>query len=128
MHYSHLYRYNEEIQNFLLYDPQVYRVRIQRKDVNKQIASWYIALCRDNSWHFKSDQQLHDTIEIDKYKIDYCIGWIKYCNQVLAECTLNFDQDLIYEDLPEMKNMGYLKSPEPSNYLEILDMVKTLNF
>lgn len=128
MHYSHLYRYSTEIQNFLLTDSQVYRIRIQRRSVNSQVASWYIALCRDNHWHFKSNTQPNDKIEIDLYKIEYCIGWIKYCNQILAECTLPFDQNLIYEDLPEMTNLGYVKTPEPSNYLEILDAVNSLNY
>lgn len=125
-HYIDLHRYGPEISSHIL--DEAYKVRIRRKDFFKQVASVYISVCR-NRWHYHGNIDslaFEDALPIDIERFQRNIEHIKMCNNVLQNAPIKYDQDLYYEDLPMMTGCGYQITPEPSNYDEILNTVKTL--
>jgi LPS sulfotransferase NodH len=123
-HFIHLDRYGTDISDYLL--REAYKIRIRRKDFVKQVASLYIAEERNNYWHFRNTEQLNlvDTVLIDTAKIKQSISYLKYANYRLDCAPVNFDLDLYYEDLPIINDAGYYIVPKPSNYNELLDIIK----
>ena len=126
IHYIHLNRYRSDITNYLI--ENAYKIRIRRKNIVEQIASFYIATERGLRWHFRNTDQLNlvDTLNIDIAKIKQNILYIKYANYKLKSAPINFDLDLYYEDLPEMTDAGYYIVPKPSNYNELLSTITEL--
>ncbi len=124
----HLYNlnlYGNEIEEYLRYSPEVYRIRIRRKDIVDQIASFYIALQRNKKWHYrnKEDTMINDRILIDTKIISYSINFIKDSNRKLNETDIQFDQDIWYEDLGVLHNLNFYKAPAPTNINEIRSII-----
>jgi hypothetical protein len=105
---------------------EAYRIRIRRKDLVKQVTSFYIAQARGNKWHFKNNIQLNDTITIDPIRINDTIKFIKETNKNLDNCSITFDEDIWYEDLLNIDMTGFHRTPEPINYNEIIAAVENI--
>lgn len=127
LHYMHLYRYGRTMANYLTMSDQVYRIRIRRRDVVQQIASFYIALARQNKWHFKhEDQPDHAAIIVDPAKLNQAKWHILHSNKELDTTSVKFNMDLFYEDLPKIEDPKYRPTPEPANYIEVLQAVRDI--
>ena len=127
LHYMHLYRYGRMMAEYLKTSDQAYRIRIRRKDIVQQIASFYIALSRQNKWHFKhEDQPDHAAIILHPAKLNQAKWYILHSNQDLDTSPVKFDMDLFYEDLPKIEDPKYRPTPEPANYAEILQAVRDI--
>jgi hypothetical protein len=127
-HLVHIHRYDPKIAEFLTTSDSIFRIRIQRKDLIKQIASFYIAISRNNYWHHRTNDstKLVDTIEINKSLLAKHISYILRSNKIIKESNIKFDLDLYYEDLPKMDNLTFYVNPKPTNYQEILDVVSEM--
>ena len=125
-HYIHLYRYRNDISDYLL--SNAYKIRIRRRNFINQVASIYIATARGKKWHFKKNDQLTlvDSIPIDLEIIKKYISYMASANDKLNSAPINFDLDLFYEDLPKMTDDDYYIVLKPSNYDEILDTIAKL--
>lgn len=124
-HLMNIERYSPEIANFFTTSDSVFRIRIQRKDLIKQIVSYYIAVSRGNKWHYRNVNELDivDNISIDNSMLQNHVKHIIRGNKILKESKINFDLNLFYEDLPEMNNLSFYINPKPVNYQEIFDAV-----
>ena len=127
-HLMNIERYSPEISNFFTTSDSVFRIRIQRKDLIKQIVSFYIAVSRGNKWHYRHANELDivDKIDIDHNMLQAHVKHIIRSNKILKESQINFDLDLFYEDLPKMDNLSFYVNPKPTNYQEILDAVSKI--
>lgn len=127
-HLLNIHNYPSDISTFLTTSDSVFKIRIQRKDVIKQIASFYIATMRGR-WHFRSENAstIINTVPIDIQLLSGHVQYITKANKVIQESTIRFDLDLIYEDLPKMDNLTYYVNPKPTNYQEILDAIKLVS-
>jgi hypothetical protein len=113
--------YSDDIKNFLL-SSATSKVRIRRRDVVSQTASFYISMYRNWKFHYfdKNSLDIADTIPVkDDQNMDYVIKEILNANKKINECNLQFDLDLYYEDLPSLDETGHNKTPKPLNYDEI---------
>ena len=127
-HLMNIERYSPEIANFFTTSDSVFRIRIQRKDLIKQIVSYYIAVSRGNKWHYRHANELgiFDKLNIDQNMLQAHVKHIIRSNKILKESQINFDLDLFYEDLPKMDNLSFYVNPKPTNYQEILDAVSKI--
>lgn len=127
IHYARLYKYSIPTRQYLLESPNIYKIRIQRRDVVKQTASFFIAISRSLKWLYKTDTPINDTIKINDLHIDYSIKTIQFFNAKLKHCNLNFDLDLYYEDLDfsSLEHKPYYPTPQPLNYEEIVNTIKS---
>lgn len=123
-HYFRIHLYDKEIIDYMLYN--AYKIRIRRKDFVKQVTSFYIAQSRGDKWHFRNNIQLNDTIIIDTDKINDAIRFLKETNEKLDRCDIKFDEDIWYEDLPNVSMTSFRRTPEPINYNEIVETVKNI--
>jgi len=126
-HLYNLHLYNTNIVEYLTESKEVFKIRIRRRNIIEQISSLYIAMIRKNAWHFRNKEstQFSDTIPKDVMLLIKCIQIIKNSNSLINNTKIQFDQDLFYEDLVDLGDVGFYKSPEPSNYSDILDFVKS---
>ena len=93
-----------------------------------QIASFYIAKCRNNKWHYRHSAETKrvDTIPIDLEKLNFCVRYIIDNNKILDDTDIIFDKDLFYEDIEYFDNKTYYKTPQPDNYEDILVHIKKI--
>lgn len=123
-HYFRLELYDKNVvNNFLTYG---YKIRIRRRNVVKQIASQYIAVKRNKTYHyFDKDDCNTGPIEIVESEIDSRSEVILDANSVLDNAPIDFDLDLWYEDLEIPENFSsQIVTPKPSNYLELCDIIQ----
>ena len=127
-HLYNLHRYGNNIATELSYSDAVFRIRIRKRDVISQIASFYIAKCRNNKWHYRHSAETKrvDTIPIDLEKLNFCVRYIIDNNKILDDTDIIFDKDLFYEDIEYFDNKTYYKTPQPNNYEDILVHIKKL--
>lgn len=127
IHYGQLYKYSIPTRQYLLKSPDVYKIRIQRRDVVKQTASFFIAISRSLKWLYRTDTPINDTIKINDLYIDYSIRTIRFFNTQLKHCNLDFDLDLYYEDLDfsSLEHKPYYPTPQPLNYEDIVNTIKS---
>jgi hypothetical protein len=98
-------------------------IKLSRKDVLNQIASFYVC-CKTNSWHFTLDDPIQSyNVEIEEGLIDYAINCILKNNSDLDKLTYPFNLKVFYEDL-NIVGTKYVSYPKPTNYLEIVDAIK----
>jgi hypothetical protein len=126
-HLTSIHAYPTEISKFLTTSDTVFRIRIQRKELVKQIASYYIAILRSR-YHFHTLKEIDyvDTLPIHNKLLEEFILDIARSNKILSESQIKFDLDLIYEELPIMDNLNFYVVPKPTNYQEILDAITVL--
>lgn len=113
--------YDEDIKDFLL-SSVTSKIRLRRRDVVSQMASLYIAMYRNFTYHYfdKNNLNQHDPIEIkDDQNMDWVIHEILTANKLLDNCDVKFDLELYYEDLPLLDETGFNKTPLPENYVDI---------
>jgi hypothetical protein len=128
-HLTNLHKYPPYLKNFFKTSESVFRIRIQRRIFLDQVTSLYIAVKRNNKWHYETAIETNfvpDTIEIDKDLLDRQIRHIYRCNKALKNSQINFDLNLYYEDLPVMDNLDLYKTPKPLNYQEIRDITTVM--
>jgi LPS sulfotransferase NodH len=110
-----------------------FRIKLQRKDVVAQIASFYIAQKRRNFYYDASTDwtlmaEYTQDIEIDECNIDEQITSInKYNNHSfsqLEKMNIKFDEELYYEDLGSIEITNSAKTPLPHNYDELLNAIR----
>jgi hypothetical protein len=123
IHARHLFKFYQPcIIDELLNSTTVYRVKIKRKNIINQIASFYMAKLT-NTWGYLDNNVLVNDVIIDISKIKSAIHIIKQFNKDLDEVNTNFDLELFYEDLSPQPDNCYKKTPRPSNYNIIIDAV-----
>ena len=109
---------------------QSFRVRLRRRDVVKQIASWYL-ICLTQIPHYRKQppesvyNAVDNQINIDTDLLPYCIQTIKHCNHGLDTWPHPIDADLYYEDLDLNTSSLYI-NPKPSNYSLLVDTITKL--
>lgn len=125
-HYSHLDQYGTDIVEYLL--KHAFLIRIRRRDIVKQIASFYIAQARQFKWHFTQPEELamNDIVPIKHNNLASTVEEIFEFNNAIDSSTIKFDLDLYYEDLPKIQNTKYFLTPQPQNYQELLAEVEKL--
>jgi hypothetical protein len=123
VHYRNLNEemgYTKEMLDYLLNSDEVLRIRLYRRDVVSQIASYYTAATRNNYyWNFvNGDPDPRDILDIDMNQMIKRTEHILYWNNQLRKCSINFDFDLYYEDFPEIKSYEtkWVVAPKPLNY------------
>lgn len=116
--------YDKGIIDFL-FSPATSKIKLKRRDIISQVASLYISLCRNETYHYRNLNELNvvDTVPIEYINIDFCIRNIKRANDALDTYT-NFDLELYYEDFLTLDNVSFYKTPQPLNYEEIKDEIK----
>lgn len=101
-----------------------YLIRITRRSVIEQIASFYIATTM-NIWHQTQRSQTRDyDVPIDKTRLQNAKTRIVKTNQDLAAMPYGYHLDLAYEDISfDTQFMVYKK---PGNYEALLNEVAAL--
>ena len=129
VHLYHLDRYDAAITEFLTQSDSVFRIKLQRRDVIKQIASHYIGRVRKNKWRYlfenRSDDPCcyTDSVPVHASILKNSITQIVDQNRAFVDCPIKFDLELLYEDLPVMHGTGDRITPKPANYQEIIDAI-----
>lgn len=122
--------YSDDIRNFLL-SPATSKIRLRRRDTVSQMASLYVAMYRNWTYHYldKSALDIKEIIPVkDDQNMDWVVSEILTANRQMDECDLKFDLDLYYEDLPSLDETGFNKTPLPLNYEDIKSVfAKKLN-
>ena len=103
-------------------------IRIRRKDVIAQIASYYISITR-NVWETPTTSivpsTIYNSVPIIPSQLAFAVHIILSCNKSLNEFTEPIDIDVWYEeaDFPGNK---VIPTPKPENYLEIYKILETM--
>lgn len=122
-HIHTLHKHDPSILKSLLSE-STYKIRLQRRDTIKQVASRYIVWHR-NLWHHdintkEADQQedipLHSDVVLTIH------GYINAINKMLIDSNIEFDLDVFYEDLV-FEGIGFISTPKPRNYNELLEFI-----
>lgn len=115
--------YQPQTIDLILNTTKAYRVRIRRKNVVEQIASFYTAKI-NNIWSYSVDDIEVEDIIINTGRIKHEVGAIKSFNEALDNIKTTFDLDVFYEDLLPMPNNKHKKTPKPSNYGTLLATIE----
>jgi LPS sulfotransferase NodH len=101
-----------------------YLIRITRRSVIEQIASFYIA-STSNIWHQTQRRPRQDyDLPLDKSRLQKAKAHILKTNRDLAAMPYGYHLDLVYEDISfDTQFMVYKK---PGNYQALLDAVTDL--
>ena len=125
-HLINLQKYEKDLVKYISYDPTLFRIRLQRKDTVKQIASLFIARMRKKWFMSKEDLNIPYSVVMDDAMLQECISFILASNQALANTDIKFDLELYFEDLPELPNDIFMLETKPINYDEVIENVKKL--
>lgn len=102
---------------------QSFVIRLARKDIVSQIASYYVSSLKQ-VWHYQNqDYREPYTIDIDHNLIESMTGYIIKVNNIVENLAYPIDLDLWYEDLGVMDSM-YVRYNRPSNYDQLLIAVR----
>jgi hypothetical protein len=129
VHLYNLSLYDPDIVKFLTESPSVFRIKLQRRDVVRQIASQYIASMRNNKWHYYAYETMRknnyaDPVPIDTDMLVGATALILKHNRAFVDCGIQTDLDVLYEDLPSINDdSATVVTPKPANYQEILDAI-----
>ena len=111
-----------------IFSDEVFKIKITRKNIIDQIASHYVATCRD-LWDYKDvaddvcNNLASNNIEIELGRLRQSIESIDYDNGIIAK--IKTDLEFYYEDLAEL-NSPTKKTPLPTNYPLLIDTVRQL--
>jgi len=129
VHLHNLSSYDPDIVEFLTQSPTVFRIKLLRQDVVKQIASHYIASMRNNKCHYYAYETTRknnyaDPIPIDTDMLVGATSAILKHNRAFVDNGIQTDLDVLYEDLPSVNDAAAtIVTPKPANYQEILDAI-----
>lgn len=139
LHYYALEKYNSEIKDYICSNPEVFKIRLRRKDFINQVASLYTAhtrnlpLARENKkWHYikgidSIETTTNELIEIKEQRIKDVIQFLAKVNKDLNETSIEFDLDLYYEDIvQDLSNTTVFITPKPKNYDELIYKINSL--
>jgi hypothetical protein len=104
-------------------------IKLTRRSLIDQVASYYIALDR-NTWHYyESDSNKWKysrlkSINIDKELIENIINLIKTDIEKLKPFL--YDDTFFYEDIKDNLKSPDLKTPKPANYKDLLNNIEDL--
>lgn len=102
---------------------QSFVIRLARKDIVSQIASYYVSSLKQ-VWHYQNqDYQEPYTIDIDHNRIESMTRYIIKVNNIVKNLSYPIDLDLWYEDLGVMDS-NYVRYNRPSNYDQLLIAVQ----
>jgi len=103
-------------------------IKIKRRSLIHQVASYYIALDRDIWYYFYTESnKWKDSIipiNIDKEIIKYIINVIKNDNEKIEPFLC--DSTFFYEDIKNQLFAPDLKTPKPINYTDLLKNIEDL--
>jgi hypothetical protein len=110
-----------------IFSNETFRIKISRRNIIEQMASYYVALCRDMWIYTETDRVYQDLttidIEFDFIKIRHSIGRVLHDNDILSK--ISADVELYYEDFTDILS-PIKKTPLPANYDSLLDIIKKL--
>ena len=102
-------------------------IKLKRKSIIDQVASYYIASDRD-IWHYTPEfnkwKDLMTPINIDKKIIEGVITTIKIDIQKIEPFLC--DEIYFYEDIQDQLDAPHLKTPKPINYIDLLKNIEDL--
>jgi hypothetical protein len=103
-----------------------FKIKLTRKDLVKQILSYYIAFYT-NKWQSEiTDPIMEYSVDIDKNYIHNAINNILICEQASKNLDIKYDMELYYEDI-KFNNIALLKTIPPKNFREIeLEIIKII--
>lgn len=122
IHAIHFDKYEPSTIQNLTQDPDVYKIKISRKNIVNQIASYYLLKIRKIT-HYMSNDIFDEICPIDYETLNFSINWILNANKNLNDCNIIFDDELYYEDFSYL-NSKYIVTPKPKNYSEIIELIK----
>lgn len=122
VHAIHFDKYEQNTIEYLTQSPDVYRIKISRLNIVKQIASYYLLKIR-NITHYTENKKFDDVCPINHETLNFSINWILNANKHLSDCNLHFDDILYYEDFAHL-NSKYVITPKPKNYNEIITLIE----
>jgi hypothetical protein len=110
----------------LAYMPNVFKIRIRRRDIIKQIASIYIAAER-NMFLYSTHGIGHYSVDIEvaTVRISSIIQYTKEVTHAIANTNIVFDLDIWHEDLL-VAETDFIKTPRPPQYQELLEEIKRI--
>lgn len=122
----HYYRfiefYRQDIRELLL--SKAFKIRIRRKNIISQIASMYIAVNRNNKYHYTIDDSIEPyNVPIDENLIKNRIEYSRFSNSLIDNAAIDFDLNLYYEDLENLNQSGHIESIKPQNYRQLCDYI-----
>jgi hypothetical protein len=125
IHLHDLLTSSEYIQQ-LAHMPKVFKIRIRRRDIIKQIASMYTASERQRFLYptHRPDKYSVD-IEVDPVRILYMVQFVKENNYAMENTDIMFNLDVWYEDLLVAETV-YKRTPQPPQYQELLEEIERL--
>lgn len=132
---DHISDYPDTLKDYI-FSEQNFKVKLKRKDVIEQIASYYIALTR-NVWVYWGENRNNlsqfeksitefrptDCIMLDEEKINICTMHILESNKMVDSITT--DLELCYEDIIQF-NSKTKQTPRPANYQELINIITQL--
>jgi len=124
----HLHFYDSRIAEVITKSKDAFRIRIRRKDLVHQTASFYVSKTLNKWFYYTHENTESYSMIIDEAKIKNCADIIKRFNNDVAHFPVEFDLDLYYEDLPIMPDNCYIKTPLPNNYDQIIDIIVKNNY
>jgi hypothetical protein len=110
----------------LAHTPNIFKIRIRRRDIIKQIASIYTASERRRFLYptHRPDNYSVD-IEVETVRISYMVQFVKEINYAMENTDIMFDLDVWYEDLLVAETV-YKRTPRPPQYQELLEEIKRI--
>jgi hypothetical protein len=114
---------------------ECYVIRVRRRNIAEQIASFYIEMTRssnnltwkDGYWFYhkksKLPDNIYDPVPLNGEHFDYAIHRSLLCNELLDKFTEQVDLDIWLEDV-EINPKELVRTPKPENYLEIKNLIK----
>jgi hypothetical protein len=118
---------------------ECYVVRVRRRNIVDQIASFYIEMTRSSNnvnwkngyWFYHKNSKLpdniYDPLPLNGKHFEYSIYRSLFCNDLLNEFADTIDLDIWLEDV-EINPRELVRTPKPENYLEIKEAIeKKLN-
>lgn len=110
-----------------IFSNEAFRIKISRRNIIEQMASYYVAHCRDMWIYTEANDTYQDLTKIDinfdLLKIRYSIGRVLHDNDILSK--ISADVELYYEDVINILS-PIKKTPLPANYGLLVDIIKKL--
>jgi hypothetical protein len=99
-----------------------YKIRLLRRNVPEQIASYYIASKTQTFFQKVNEDEIPSCyIKIVRSHLLRAMNTILNNNALLEESNIQFDETIYSEDLPFLEDTIYVESTKPTNYQAIYD-------
>jgi len=133
---SHISNYPETLKKYIFSNDN-FKIKLNRKNVVEQIASFYLARNRKIWTYYTATTTLknrtlggvindfssEEIININLEEIKYCIIHMLECNKLCSEIDVNLE--LYYEDFVNFITPTK-KTPKPKNYNELVSIIQDL--